>query len=793
VASQPAGQRPSHIGVRVPAREDQRLVAGRHGYVADLALPGMAEVAIVRSTVPHARLASVDTGPAREAPGVLAAVTAADLTGLSPVPDYFDWARPVGMFALCRDTVRYVGAPVAAVVAEDRYLAEDAAELVGVGYFELPLVLTLDQALAQDAPLLYPGWPDNKMIDIPAASPQVDAAFAGADLVVSGSYVTQRHTAVPMEPRATVADYAGGRLTVWSTTQFPHIYRAILATVLQRPEGEIRVLSPDLGGGFGAKAEIYPEELLVPWLAIRLRRPVRYVEDRIEHLLAASHSRDMVVDLQAAVSAAGEITALRGAVTQDLGSEEIYPPGFAMALTAAGSITGPYRIPLQAVAVAAVVTNKSPAGAYRGFGLGEAVFAMERLIDKIARQTGRDPVALRRQLMLRPDDLPHVTPTGAVIDSGSHLQAFDRAVVLGLQEVQRARETAQDGRIRVGVGFANYVEGVVPSYFGTTGRFTSQDSCSVQVGVDGLITVRSSLQAMGQGTASMITALAAEAFGVEPDQVAVITGDTDLTPHGLGSWGSRSTGVFGGACLEAADTLTSKGRRIAAGVLEADPHDVEFSGGRFRIAGTADGGLGWADVASIAYEHTYRLPPEVAPGLETTAFYLPPGVDDFPKRDGTMNACATYTNSAHAAVVSVDTRTGLVRMLRYCVVHDCGTVINPALVEGQVQGGVAQGIGGALLEELRYDGNGQPVTVTLADYLLPTAADIPPISVEHIESPAPGMAFGAKGCGEAGVAGPAAAIAAAIEDALGDLAVTEFTATPFTPAEVLRHIGDHRP
>jgi carbon-monoxide dehydrogenase large subunit len=783
------GSRPSYIGARLRASEDERLAAGRHNYVADLSLPGTADVAIVRSMVPHALLTAVDTSRAKLSPGVLAVVTAEDLTGLSAVPDYFAWAKPVAMSALCGSKVRYVGAPVAAVVADDRYLAEDGAELVEVSYQALPPVMTRQEALAAGAPRLYESWPDNRMVDIPAASPQVEAAFAGAHRVVAGTYVTQRHTAVPMEPRATIAEYQAGRLRVWTTTQFPYICRSILATVLQLPETAIQVISPDLGGGFGAKAAIYPEELLVAWLAIRLGRPVRFIEDRVEHMVATSHSRDMAVDLEAAISLTGEILAVRGSVIQDLGSAEVYPPSFAMALTAAGSITAPYRIPLQAIGVTAVVTNKTPSGAYRGFGLAEAVFGMERLIDKIAREVGRDPVSLRRDLLLRPEDLPYVTPAGAVIDSGSHLQAFERAVQLGRDEAARARQRITDEHTEVGVGFANYVEGVVPTYFPTTGRFTKQESCAIRVDVDGSVIVSSSLQAMGQGVVSMIATLTAEAFGVDLARVRVITGDTDLTPHGLGSWGSRSTGVFGGACLKAAEVLQLKGRQIAAGALEADVSDIVFEEGRFRIRGTAASGLGWRDVATIAYERTFDLPPQVDPGLETTAFYLPPGVDDVPAADGTMNACASYTNSSHAAVVSVDTRTGFVRPLHYYAVHDCGTVINPTLVEGQVQGGVAQGIGGALLEEIGYDEGGQPITVSFADYLLPTATDIPPISVEHIESPAPALAFGAKGAGEAGVAGPAAAIAAAVEDALRGRGLSEFTRTPLTPARVLSHIG----
>ena len=789
MASPPAAGRPSYIGARLPRVEDERLAAGRHEYVADLKLPGMVELALVRSPHAHAKVAGIDTSQALASPGVLTAVAAGDLAGVSPVPDFFAWARPVATFPLARDRVRYVGAPVVAVVAADRYLAEDAAELVEVDYEELPAVASIQDALAPGAPTLYDGWPDNRMVDVPAGSPEVDDAFARAARVVQGSYTTQRHTAVPMEPRAALAEYRRGRLTLWTTTQFPHICRSIVSGALGLAERDVRVLAPDLGGGFGCKAEIYPEEFLVAWLAIRLGRPVRFVEDRVEHLTAAAHSRDMLVELEAAFGQDGTITALRGSVVQDLGSEELYPPGFAMAFTAAGSITGPYRIPLQAVGVTAVVTNKTPSGAYRGFGLAEACFAMERLLDKAARELGTDPVSLRRGLLLRPAELPYATASGASIDSGSHLAAFDRVVELGRAELARRRPAAErNGRVRVGIGFANYVEGVVPSFYPSTGRWTAYDACRARIDPDGTVVVETGLQAMGQGLGMLVATVTAEAFGVPIAEVRVVTGDTDATPYGLGSWGSRSAAVFAGACLKAAAVLKDRGLAIASKLLEADVQDLTFEAGRFQLRGVGDRGLSWRQVAEVAYGRTFDLPEGVEPGLETVASYTPPGVEDLPRPDGKMNACATYTNSSHAAVVGVELDTGLVRVLAYFVTHDCGTVINPMLVEGQVQGGVAQGIGGALLEELRYDDHGQPLSITLADYLLPTATDVPTIGVEHFQSPAPEMPFGVKGAGEAGVAGPAPAIVAAVEDALRGMGLPEITRTPLTPPTLLRHL-----
>ena len=396
------GHRPSYVGVRVPRLEDKRLLSGNARFLADIRRPGMVEMALVRSHLPHARIKSIDLSSARAEPGVLAAISASDLDGLSPIPDYFDWARPVRNFALMRDRVRYVGAPVAAVVASDRYLAEDAVELVEVDYEELKVVSTVGEALAPGSTLLYQDWPDNRMVEVPAANPRADRIFAQAPRVVHGRYTTQRYSAMPMETRGAIAEYVDGRLTVWSSTQLPHILRTMLATVLALPESDIRVIAPDVGGGFGCKAELYPEEFLVAALAIRLGSPVRYVEDRTEHLVSAAQARDMTIDLEAAIEEDGTILAIRGSIIQDLGSEEIYPPGFAMALVVLGSLTGPYRIAEQAVEVICVATNKTPTGAYRGFGIPEATFALERLLDKVARETGTDRLDLRRRMILAP-------------------------------------------------------------------------------------------------------------------------------------------------------------------------------------------------------------------------------------------------------------------------------------------------------------------------------------------------------------------------------------------------------
>jgi aerobic carbon-monoxide dehydrogenase large subunit len=778
--------RPSLVGARVARLEDDRLLTGRGRYIGDLGIPGMVEVAIVRSAVPHARISAIDLTEAHASPGVIAILSGTDLDDVSPFPDFFDYARPVAQRPLARDRVRYIGCPVVAVVATDRYTAEDAAELVVIEYEELPAVSSARGALAPGAATLYDEWPDNRMVDSPASNPAVDEAFARAWRTVSNTVTIQRHAAIPMEARGAVAEFSDGRLTVWSSTQMPHILRTMLSYVLPLRESEIRVIAPDVGGGFGAKAETYAEEALVAWLAVRLERPVGWIEDRAEHMVSTCHARDEAVELEAAIDEKGTILALRGSVLQDMGSGEMVPAGFAPSFILAGSLTGPYRISHQAVSITCVVTNKTPSGAYRGFGVPEAAFAMERLIDRISEDTGIDGLELRRRMLLDSEDLPYESAAGALYDSGSYRSAFEKVVELGRAALEEARsEWGDHSRFRLGLGIANYVEGVVPSYFPTSGHWTAHDSSFVRIEPDGTVVVGVGVSTAGQGLQTMVATVAAEELGVPFDQVRVVMGDTDRAPYGLGGWGSRSTGVASGAIVRAAATVRDKAFRIAGHMLEVDPEDLVADEGRIHVVGIPDRGIAWADLARVAVVRTLDLPPGIEPGLEAFAVF-DPQVDHVPRPDGRMNACVTYTNASHAAVVRVDLETGDVRILRYLVAHDCGTVINPMIVEGQIVGGVAQGIGGTLHEDMPYSDRGQPLATTFMDYLVPTASDIPFVDVVHFESPAPGLPFGAKGAGEAGIVGPAPAIAQAVEDALREFGVRGIASTPLSPPVVRR-------
>jgi carbon-monoxide dehydrogenase large subunit len=744
--------------------------------MADIDLPGMLEAVFVRSPVAHADIRRIDLSAARAMHGVHATVASSDLLGVSPFPNHLRMARGVAQFPLAVDRVRYVGTPVATVVADDRLIAVDAAEAVIVDYETLPVVSSIEDSLAPGAQLLYDDWPDNRLLELSRDTPEIDEIFARSR-VVSGIYKMHRHGAVPMETRGVVADYDGERLTVWSSSQQPFIERSTLSHILGIRESKIRVVVPSIGGGFGAKLHVNPENAVVAWLAMRLGRPVRWIETRAEHLTAAAQSREQLHEFEAAIDEGGRIEAIRCRITRDLGSGEIFPPGVGPALVSAGGVTGPYRIPLAAVSITGAVTNKTPAGAYRGYGMPEIVFALERFIEKIAGALGRDPLEYRREMLIRPEDLPYRDARGKLIDSGSHLEAFDQAVEWGRKA--RHRHLPEVGH-RIGIGYATYVEGVGPSYFGTSGRWTAGDGAQVRIEPDGNVTVSSPVIDMGQGTKTMVATVAAEALGVSVDDVEVRLGDTDVTPYGLGSFGARSSIVAAGGIVKAATAVRGKALQIAAHKLEAAVEDLAIESGHIHVRGSMESSISFKEVAAAAYFRTFELPAEMTSGLSATAVYESEGVDHLPDSNGQMNACVSYSNSTHVAVVDIDLATCDLSVIDYLVVHDCGPLINPEIVEGQIHGGVAQGIGGAIFEQMLYTTDGQPRATSLADYLVPGPCEIPRLEVEHLESPSPVTPLGIKGAGEAGATGPAAAIGNAVADALGQFEV-EIVETPLTP------------
>lgn len=777
--------RAAHLLDRSPRREDPRLLTGQATFVADVELADPLDIAFVRSPLAHARIGAIDTAAATAAPGVARVVTAADLKGMSAVPDTAAFIRPVHRFPLATDRVRYVGSPVVAVAATDRYLAEDAAELVEVTYDELPVLASMTDALADDAPRLYDDWPDNKLVDTSRPTPEIDEIFARSK-VIRGKYRMHRHAPMPLETRGAAAEFRRGRLTVWTSTQVPHQERTILSRILGLSETDIQVIAPDVGGGFGGKLQLYPEDAVVAWLAMHSGRPTRWIEDRREHLIASSHARDEEVEIEGAVDAEGHLVALRARLLVNMGSGEIYPPGSAPAFVSASSLTSVYRIPVAAAIVTCVVTNTTPSGAYRGFGTPEMIFAVERFLDRVARETGQDPIRMRRDMVIRPEDLPYETPAGRKIDSGSHLAAFDEAVAWGKRTAEAHRETATG---RVGVGYASYLDGVACTYFPNTNMWTGYETSTVRIEPDGRVVVAGGVSPSGQGLETMIATVTARELGVPLDQVVVRLGDTDLAPYGIGSQASRSTVVAAGAIMGSTTRLRAKVLTIAAHLLEADATDLVIEDGRIHVRGVSDRAVTIADVAGVAHLATFKLPPGTEPGLEASFSWDPPGTDNFPNERGRMNACLTWGNSCHAAVVEVDESTGEVRILDYLSVHDAGPIINPLIVEGQVQGGIAQGIGGVLYEQLAYSPDGQPLVTSFMDYLMPTAMEIPHITLTHMSSPSPKTPFGLKGVGEAGVTGPYAAIANAVCDALSDLGI-DIVETPISGSAVRRLIRE---
>lgn len=784
---------PAYTGAQVFRREDDDLLVGRGEYIADIQLSGMVEAAFLRSYTAHAQLKSVDLDAVRKFPGVLFAGAHDDLPGIGQYPDWIVYQQAVNQSPLADGRVRYVGAPVAVVVARDRYEAEDALELAEVDCEELPSVISIEDALAENAPLLFEEWGSNYILNFPAQDDLVDELITKGP-VARGTYRMQRQSPCPMETRGVVAEYRRGRLTVWSSAQSPHILRSTISILLDIPESKIRVIAPNVGGGFGGKTHQYPEEIIIPWLAMKLGKPVRWIEDRTEHMVSAIHARDTLLDLEAAYDeTTGRITALRSKLICDVGSGEISMSGTCTALVTGASITAGLKIPSYATSVSCVVTNKTPSGAYRGFGAPEAVFAVTQLMDKVARQTGLERADVHRELIFDPSDMPYLQPSGARIDSGSHREGFERILERLTPAVETRRNEYQDEpNVRIGSGFCQYVEPTAPTYFGTTGHWTSHDASSIRIEPDGGALVTSGVTSIGQGTETAIAALTADALGIPIEMVTVQTGDSDLCPYGLGAWGSRGAISFAGSILKAAKIVRDKAVRIAAHLLEASEQDVDIGDGGFHVKGSPASFVSWADVGLVASIRTLDLPDDIEPGLEETAVYDPANLEHRVDEMGRMNGAASWANGAQACVVKVETDTGVVTVLDYFTLHDCGPMINPQIVDGQMHGAVAQGIAGALFENIRYDENGQPLSTSFMDYSMPTASEIPSIHVDHLETPAPEMPLGLKGVGEGGTIGPAAVIAAAVTDALHDLGVV-IDETPITPSRVraaLRRASD---
>lgn len=771
MTSQHATSGAGWIGRPLRRKEDGRFLRGQARYVDDLKLPGMLHLVVVRSPHAHARVLGVRADAARAVPGVVAVITAGDLAGrvgqyaLAGVEG--TRVEPVPHPVLTADRVRYVGEPVAAVVAEDRAAAEDAAALVEVEYDPLPAVVDPEASLKGDV-RLHDHLPDNILFRWEGKGGDPEGEFARADRVVRQKFRIPRLAAVPMETRGVVAAYDPGTdlLTVWSSAQGTHRPREQLARILNRPEERIRFVVPDVGGAFGSKFGVSPETVLAAWAALQLGRPVKWVEDRRENLLASYQGRGMVAEVEVAVRD-GRMTAVRARLLADAGAY-LYPSTPIPPVNTAMLMTGAYAVPSAHVVLLGVATNKVPTGPYRGAGRPEAAYLVERMVELVARELGEDPVAFRLRHLVQPDAFPYRNPLGFVYDSGDYPRALQR--LRELLEYDRWREAQEraraDGRL-LGVGVAVYVE-----------RAASQlwESAAVVVEPTGRVLVRTGSVPHGQGHETSFAQIAAEFLQVHPDDVVVQYGDTHLLGRSVGTFGSRSTTLGGSAIVVAAEKIREKVRRIAAHLLEASPDDVEWQDRRLWVRGVPDRAVTWREVASAAYQ-PHRLPPDLEMGLEAVGYFAVPR--------------PVFPYGAYGAVVEVDRETGDVKVLQLVAVDDAGRIVNPLLAEGQISGSVVQAVGQAFTEVFEYDDQGQPLTATLAEYGVPRAVHAPPLVSEFLETPSPLNPLGAKGLGEAGTIGAPPAIANAVMDALAPFGVRHLD-FPFTPERVWRTIQDAR-
>ncbi len=754
------------VGDRHLRKEDHRLLTGRGRYVGDIALPGMLHVVLLRSPHAHARIHRVDVARAREHPGVVDVVSFADLGSaarpLAMVPPHAE-LRGRNFSLLAGDRARFVGEGVAAIVADSRYAAEDARELIEVDYEPLASA----QTLAAGAPAVHDDIPDNVAGRVTLTRGDVEAALRAAPRVASLALRIGRGGGQPMETRGLVADWNVelGQLTVWASSQVPHQIRQFVADLLDLAPHQVRVIAPDVGGAFGAKLIVYPEDVLIPFIARRVARPVRWLEDRLEHMLAATQEREQEHEVTVGFDDEGHLLALRDRFVHDTGAYT--PRGLVVPLLTASMLTGPYKIPAVESSFVSRYTHRVPVTPYRGAGQPQAVFVVERVLDLIARETGRDRAQVRLANLVRAEDmpwdtgLPNYRGSGHVIlDSGDVPSVLRRALESSRYPALCAEAAAARtaGRL-VGVGVACYVEltGVGPF-----------ESARVRVDGAGRITAWSGVTTQGQGLETTLAQIAADELGVTPEDVTVIAGDTAGVEHGTGSFASRAAVVGGSAVALAARDVRDKARRLASRALGCAEADLEQAGAAFSDRGRPEGRVTLADLARLAGAATAAL--GVDPGLESTRFFQPTDM--------------TYSSGAHVALVEVDTLSALVRILGYWTSHDSGRLINPMVVEGQIQGAIAIGIGSALLEEIRYDEAGQLLAGSYMDYLLPTATDVPTMTIDHLETLSPLNPLGLKGVGESGTLPVPAVLASAIEDAVWPRG-GRVTRMPLGPARLL--------
>jgi aerobic carbon-monoxide dehydrogenase large subunit len=744
-----------YVGKPLKRKEDPRLIQGLAHYVDDIVLPGLQHAVILRSPYAHAKIRSIDVSKAQAAPGVTLVLIGAEIRGLigmvpcaAQIPDMKAAPRPV----LAQDRVRFVGEGVAVVVATGRYAARDAVDLIEVDYEPLTPVIDPEKAIKKGSTVLYDGHKDNVAFRWELEGGDIKAAFKKADKVVKQRLVNQRLIPVAMETRGVVAEYKPGerQLTVWSSTQIPHLLRTQIAAMLDMPEISVRVITPEVGGGFGSKLNVYAEEALVAYLAMRLGTPVKWIESRRENFQNTIHGRDQIDDIEVAVKRDGTILGLRVRVIADLGAYYQLLTPLIPTLTGLMA-SGCYKIPAIRVEITGVFTNKMSTDAYRGAGRPEATYLVERALDLVAAELRKDPAEVRRKNFPKLNEFPYATPTGVIYDSANYPRSLDLALKLsGYAKLRKEQAKARKQGRCVGIGLSVYVEicGMGPSSAMPAGGW---ESATVRIEPSGMVNVMTGASPHGQGQETSFAQLGAEILGLEPADVNVIHGDTAIVPYGIGTFGSRATAVGGAAVYKSLMKLREKLAVLAGFLIEEDPANLVFDGMKIFSKKHPKKSIGFGEVVAAAYT-AKKLPPNMEPGLDATTFFEPSNF--------------TFPFGAHVCVVEIDRETGDVELMKYVAVDDCGNVLNPLLVEGQVHGGIVQAFGQAMLEECVYDEQGQLITGELTDYAIPRAADLPWMETGRTVTPSPVNPMGVKGVGEAGTIGATPALANAVADAL---------------------------
>ena len=767
------------VGKSIKPRKDLQLLRGEGGYTDDLKLPNMVYAAFLRSPYAHARIKSIDTTRARELEGVVYV-----LTGRETAKQLVYWMQKPGMrtperLSLATDKVRFVGEPIVAIAATSRAIAEDAVELISIEYEPLPVTIDAEKSLVEPGEaILYEEWKDNVLFHDQHRTEGTDEAFRSAECILKERLESNRYSPTPIETRGILASYdrTEKTLLVYASTQFPHVLRTFLSQTLDFPENKIRVIAPKVGGGFGIKSAVFQDEVSTVILSMKLGRPVKWIEDRKEHLLVAGHERQQVHYVECAFKNDGTLLAVRDKIIADFGSSGTFWTEVQPAMLTCASIPGPYRLRYYDFDLWCVVTNKAPCGPHRGFGRPVAAYVVERMMDIAAKKLGLDPVEIRLRNMLDPRELPWRTPIGVLYDTGNYKDVLKRTLKLArYDELRKEQQKLLREEKFVGLGLATYVEYTAPASSRLQGPLGwavgGWESCRLSADPSGKITAYLGMAGQGQAHETVFAQIISDELGVKFEDIVVEEGDTMHSPYGFGAWASRGTVTTGGACIKASRKMREKVLQIAAHLLKESSEDLQINESLISSKKSPNKSLSFREVADVSLRLSSKLPEDMEPGLDVISFYEP-------------DAPTTCSYATHLALVEVDPETGSIKLLKYFIVDDSGVLVNPLTAHGQVHGSLAHGIGGAMLEELAYDSDGQLASSTFVDYLLPTADSMPEVFVDSIEIPSLTLG-GFKGLGEGAAIPTAAAITNAVDDALSTLDAKRFLELPAKPEMVL--------